>query len=128
MYRWKRRFGLHAVTSSEVSVDEVLAAEVLHPSGDICHELHQHLRRQKLKHRKMKVLAFILFCTVEGAPVFSFSESELSASSSGEAQRPPVARAVETPLRFGTFADLMAVSTLCVCLVLIRPVFFDLAL
>lgn len=80
---WKRGFGLHAVTSSEVSVDEVLAAEVLHPSSDICHKLHQHLRRKVLKDRKIKVSAPILFCTVEGAPVFSFSGSGLSASSSG---------------------------------------------
>ena len=40
---------LHAVASGEVSVDEVLAAEVLHPSGNIGHKLYQHLRREVLQ-------------------------------------------------------------------------------
>lgn len=35
--------GLHAVASCKVPVDEVLAAEVLHPSGNVGHKLHQHL-------------------------------------------------------------------------------------
>lgn len=62
-------FDLHAVASSEVSVDEVLAAEVFHPSGDVCHKLYQHLRRQVLKDRKIRVLALIAFHshTLEGA-------------------------------------------------------------
>jgi len=40
---------LHAVASGEVSVDEVLSAEVLHPSGNIGHELYQHLRWEVLQ-------------------------------------------------------------------------------
>lgn len=30
-------------------MDEVLAAEVFHPAGDVRHELHQHLRREELQ-------------------------------------------------------------------------------
>lgn len=48
--------GLHAVASCEVSMDEVLATEVLHPSGNISHKLHQHLRREVLKRIKDTVV------------------------------------------------------------------------
>lgn len=44
----------HAVSSRQVSVDEVLAAEVLHPPGNVRHELHQHLRREVLQDREKK--------------------------------------------------------------------------
>lgn len=60
--------GLHAVASCEVSMDEVLAAEVLHPSGNISHKLHQHLRREVLK--RIKDTGFelhFLFCPAEGS-------------------------------------------------------------
>lgn len=46
--KWKQRLRLHAVASCKVSVDEVLAAEVLHPSGNISHKLYQHLRGEVL--------------------------------------------------------------------------------
>lgn len=48
-HRSEENEGLHAVASCEVSVDEVFAAEVLHPSGNIRHKLHQHLWREVLK-------------------------------------------------------------------------------
>lgn len=54
-------------------MDEVLAAEVFHPSGDIGHKLYQHLRRQVLKD-KIKVPALTVFwpITLEGTAVCHF--------------------------------------------------------
>ena len=49
--RGGREGNLHAVTSSEVAVDEVLVAEVLHPPGNVGHELHQHLGGKVLQDR-----------------------------------------------------------------------------
>lgn len=45
----KQRLCLHAVAGSEVSVDEVLVAEVFHSPGNIGHELNQHLRWEVLQ-------------------------------------------------------------------------------
>lgn len=49
-------------------MDEVLAAEVLHPTGNVSHKLHQHLRREVLK--RIKDTGFelhFLFCPAEGS-------------------------------------------------------------
>ena len=45
---------LHAVTSSEVAVDEVLVAEVLHSPRDVGHELYQHLGGKVLQDRQRR--------------------------------------------------------------------------
>lgn len=39
----------HAVSGSEVSVDDVPAAQVLHPPRDVQHELQQGLQGQVLR-------------------------------------------------------------------------------
>lgn len=48
----------HAVSSSEVSVDDAPAAQVLHPPRDVQHELQQRLQRQVLVkgHRETSLL------------------------------------------------------------------------
>lgn len=65
--------GLHAVASCEVSVDEVLAAEVLHPSGNIGHKLHQHLWREVLK--QTQALSYLFFSfPAEGSTAHVFED------------------------------------------------------
>ena len=46
--RTERRESPHAVSRCQVSMDEPLVAQVFHSPCDVCHELHQHLRRQGL--------------------------------------------------------------------------------
>ena len=38
----------HAIPSSQVPVYESLGTQILHATGNICHELHQHLGGQEL--------------------------------------------------------------------------------
>lgn len=57
---------LHAVASREVSVDEVLAAEVLHAAGNVGHKLHQHLRGEVLSGRAQRQEADVEFLHSRG--------------------------------------------------------------
>lgn len=44
---WKAQHS-HAVPGSQVPVYESLGTQVLHATGNVCHELHQHLSGQEL--------------------------------------------------------------------------------
>lgn len=46
-YLWKPQHS-HAVPGGQVSVYEPLGTQILHATGDVCHELHQHLSGQEL--------------------------------------------------------------------------------
>lgn len=59
-------------------MDEVLAAEVLHSSGNVSHELDQHLRWEVLQDKKVVVThppqLTLIFCTAGGTIVSLFKD------------------------------------------------------
>lgn len=118
----KQRLCLHAVASCEVSVDEVLSAEVLHPSGNVSHELHQHLRREVLQDTVTEGDKQFILCTVGGSRVHLFMDVRRVWT---ECSLLHILTASSEKKRFSTtvfwvFAELMDVSTFCRNLVFIR--------
>lgn len=63
--RWVRKArSSHAVSGSQVSVDKLLAGEVLHPSGHLQAEPHQVLHRRVLEEtRTIRFYGLTVFCT-----------------------------------------------------------------